>query len=126
MTDKNIMIVIFSSLIFTSAYQVFSLQNRSAELPVQTHQGSVLAVECTDCLDGVSDYCELEENACADDSSCAEWLSCTQSCIDLNLDADCYNDCDEQHVESHNECSSFRTCACVVCVGSCVDMCVSE
>lgn len=126
MSDKKIMTFIFSALVATAGYQLFSLhQNEHVSSAAPASSNSVAAVECEDCLSSVSDYCDLESNTCQDDPTCNEWLSCTEDCIALQLDQSCYDDCDATHLGSHSTCSSFKTCACVVCVGQCVDMCVS-
>jgi hypothetical protein len=128
MSDKKIIMFVFSSLILTAGYQLYSLdQNESRVAAAATRKlESVTAVECEDCLSSTSDYCELETNTCIDDPLCNEWLSCTEDCIALSMDKSCFDDCDSSHADLHNECSSFKTCACVVCIGQCTNMCASE
>lgn len=125
MSDKKIIMFVFSSLILTAGYQLYSLQQNEKHVTAVTNTTeSVASVECEDCLNSTSDYCELETNSCEDDSLCNEWLSCTEDCISLSMDKSCFDDCDTVHLDSHKE-SSFKTCACVVCVGPCENMCAS-
>ena len=127
MSDKKIIMFVFSSLILTAGYQLYSLELNESRVAVTAHNlDSIAAVDCEDCLSSTSDYCELETNACSDDPLCSEWLSCTEDCISLSMDKSCFDDCDSTHADLHSECSAFKTCACVVCIGQCTNMCEPE
>lgn len=131
MSDKTVMTAVFTlftgAVVYHFATTPTSLEPTLTSFSASTAYGpSVAVVECQDCMESVGDSCEMESNECSESASCEEWMSCTQDCISLSGDQDCFDDCDIAHSDVHSQCNSLKTCMCDVCVGQCVDMCLAD
>jgi hypothetical protein len=136
MSDRNLIATCCVVLLGVLFYNVVSLRDGGLTSPVPSTSASPLSSasqltsvavdECQDCLSVVPDSCEYEYNACQAHSDCSEWMDCVEDCVAVNADLSCYDDCDLVHSDLHSECQSLKTCACDVCVGQCVDMCMAD
>lgn len=131
MSDKKIMIVIFSLLTGTASYQLVSLKSMPpvhVKTPViQTASSSPISVDdCLGCMETVPDSCEYQVNECTDTQDCSAWMSCVEDCVQLQGDQSCFDDCDVAHSDTHSECTSLKSCMCDVCIGQCLDMCTAD
>jgi len=127
MSDKKVLFMVFSALIGTAMYQLVSRPIPSSSSNSTSFSSQpVEVVDCLDCIDTLPNSCELESNECADSNDCSEWLVCIESCVTMQGDASCYDDCDIEHSDTHNMCSAVKTCACDTCVGQCVDFCMAD
>lgn len=129
MSDKKVLFTIFTILVGTAAYELTVVPDRLTSRVgnvVAQPQRPIEVVDCLDCMDTLPNSCELESNECSDSNDCSDWLTCVESCVTTQGDANCYDDCDLAHSDVHNECTSVKTCACDVCVGQCVDFCMAD
>ena len=130
MSDKKIVAFAVLTLSGTAFYQLSSKEHNevaahSAPAPMSA-ASSVAVTECVDCVESIYDSCDITADACLDSQDCSEWLQCTEECINLQLDEECYFDCDVAHSDTHSECTSMKNCMCDVCTGQCVDMCSAD
>lgn len=132
MSDRKLMVTVFTLLTGAIAYHfavtpTTAVQPKLASFPTSTAYGPSLAVvDCQDCLEVVEDSCEIQNDECSESASCEMWMQCTQDCIALGEDQECFDDCDVAHSDSHVQCSSMKSCMCDVCIGQCVDMCRAD
>jgi len=133
MSDKNVMIFAFSTLIGFAIYQVAApthFINKNGKnlsfVTVSIPSASIASVECLDCLGSTDNTCEMQVSECDESQTCQDWMACVEDCATLNGDQSCYDDCDVAHTDVHAECPSTKACMCSVCIGACVDMCQTD
>lgn len=132
MSDKKIMILIFSLLTGTAVYQTAFLQstpvtnNVSLSIAQSSATASISVDDCLDCMEVVPNSCEYQANECTSKQVCSEWMSCVEDCVQLQEDQSCFYDCDLAHSDTYSECNSLKSCMCDVCIGQCVNMCAAN
>lgn len=132
MSDRNLIATCCVVLLGVLFYNVVSLRDGDMTSPLpatsasQPQSTSIASEDCQDCLSVVPGSCEYEYDSCQTHADCSSWMGCVEDCVAVNADLSCYDDCDLAHSDVHSECQSLKTCACDVCVGQCVDMCMAD
>jgi hypothetical protein len=126
MADKKVMITVFSILTGAIVYHVVSFDRAPVISNMALPEPSVAVVDCQDCLEVTGEVCEMENDSCSEFASCENWLQCTEDCVTLGQNQECFDDCDVAHSDTHSQCNAMKSCMCDVCIGQCVDMCRAD
>ncbi len=90
--------------------------------------GSVPGQACLDCVADKMIYaqgtaCATTIANCQNDVDCAEWLTCTQNCIQMNYVMECFAACDQAKSVVSNLYLPVYDCTCNACSGECSPAC---
>jgi len=83
--------------------------------------GGTACMGCFGPLDAAG--CEQQFSDCKAIASCADWLSCVEGCGAADNTVACYQDCDQQHLQSNSTNQNLKSCACKSCAADCTSLC---
>jgi len=97
------------------------------EYPVEDYfEGTYIETECQDCLVSAEMDCLEVHSDCFDLPDCSDWLTCVGWCEAYEGDDDCYTQCDDSFIDSHNVQVSLQICTCELCGMKCRALCGVE
>ena len=115
------MIVIFSSLVATAAFQLSSTpvsqstQGQPVAQPSAYGPSIAIVEDLTDAVD-----------PCSEIILCENWVMCTDECVLFEDQQTCYEDCNVAHSDSVIECQITDVNTCSACSEQCVDVCMAD
>jgi hypothetical protein len=86
-------------------------------------------VPCLECVSPAADTggaCETVYADCENDTACADWLDCFESCALANYQQSCFDDCNTEHAAAAALYDPLLVCECGECATLCGPICPTQ